>query len=93
MSRRSVVVLGVLLVAVGMVLGWFEISQFFAVDRCLDAGGSFNYTANACDFTTSHPAEVSLGEAGFRLLVSLGLVVGGVVVLVRKRDFDEGHAF
>jgi hypothetical protein len=84
MSRRAVVVLGVLLLAVGAVLGWSEVAQFFAVDRCLDAGGSFNYSAGACDFANSHPAEVSLIEVGFRLLIALALVVGGVVVVFSK---------
>lgn len=29
--------------------------EFFAVDRCLDGGGSFDYAAATCDHTENHP--------------------------------------
>ena len=30
-------------------------SEWFAVDSCLDSGGSFNYGTMECDHTTNHP--------------------------------------
>ncbi len=41
----------VVLVVAGLLLGWLgpRIRQFFAVDRCLDAGGAYNYRTNACE--------------------------------------------
>lgn len=29
--------------------------EFAAVDKCLDAGGSFDYSVGACDHQESHP--------------------------------------
>ena len=44
--------LAVLLVplAVGLAVAvvWPKIDAWLAVDRCLDAGGKYDYTANAC---------------------------------------------
>ena len=29
--------------------------EFIVVDKCLDAGGSYNYMAGECDISISHP--------------------------------------
>ena len=31
------------------------VNQFLLVDRCLDKGGSFDYTSNVCDTAGNHP--------------------------------------
>jgi hypothetical protein len=41
----------VILVAVGFLAAWLapRIQQYVAVDRCLDAGGSYNYRTKTCE--------------------------------------------
>lgn len=39
------------------VLTWPAVSEFLAVDGCLDAGGSFDYALGRCDFVTNHPSR------------------------------------
>ena len=48
-------VIGILLLAVAAYCSWLQASAFIASDACLDAGGSFNYSAAVCDFKQSHP--------------------------------------
>ena len=52
-QKRTIIVVVLFLLAVA--LAWPSISEFFAVDRCLDAGGSFNYATGLCDLTVNHP--------------------------------------
>ena len=43
-------------VVVGVIAATYYFnSQHHAVDRCLDAGGSYDYKADRCDFAASHP--------------------------------------
>jgi hypothetical protein len=44
----------VLALVVAAILLWPSISEFFAVDSCLDAGGSFDYATGRCDHTANH---------------------------------------
>jgi hypothetical protein len=53
-KNRWLVVAGILGVLAVLIAAPF-LSEFLAVDGCLDSGGSFDYTANACDDQTSHP--------------------------------------
>ncbi len=36
-----------------LVWSWPDVAQYLAVDRCLDAGGSFDYKKNLCDLPSS----------------------------------------
>ena len=47
--RRFVIWALVLLAVVGALASVKPISQFIAVDRCLDSGGRWNYEAAACE--------------------------------------------
>ena len=50
-EARIMVGFVVVLVAAGLLLGLLapRIRQYFAVDRCLDAGGSYNYRTRSCE--------------------------------------------
>ena len=51
--KSSILALGAAILTV--VLAWLFVSEFLEVDRCLDAGGSFNYASGQCDFKSNHP--------------------------------------
>lgn len=52
-SRKAKIMVGLLLsvVLLGLLAAIVapRITHFFAVDRCLDSGGSFNYNSNQCE--------------------------------------------
>ena len=84
MIARLIFVVAILLVLIGGFLLWVELDMFFAVDSCLDQGGSFNYSVAQCDFSQSHPymprqSQMFLGT--FCLLMG----VSGIVWSRRKR--------
>ena len=79
--------IGLISIVVGTVLlGIVVVSytrEFFAVDDCLDGGGSFDYAVGVCDpkvnhpyvpFTTRHPAAAPAAVTG-GALVLIGLFV------------------
>ena len=78
------------MIAAAIALAWPATSEFFAVDACLDAGGSFDSILGICDHKVSHPyvaspayVQSTFGSPWFILIgVVLGLV--GLVVFVGK---------
>jgi hypothetical protein len=48
--------LGVALMAAGILLAWSVASDDFSVDACLDAGGSYDSKWWVCDMGQTHPA-------------------------------------
>lgn len=57
-------------------------SEWLQVDRCLDSGGSFNYRAMKCDYTTNHP-YVAFSRRHVRLvLVIPHLIVISAIAIV-----------
>ena len=76
MPSRLARVVGALMLSVsGVVLGLL-IWQFFAVDSCLDSGGSFDYLWHQCDRAVSHPYPGFWRATGLPLL---GAVVAGAI--------------
>src|SRR5687767_3269265 len=65
-------------------------SEFIAVDRCLDGGGSYDYTRGTCDQQQSHP-YIPFASRYPRLVrtfqpllfVGSGLLVAGILLLRR----------
>jgi len=64
-------------------------NEFFVVDRCLDIGGSYDYSRGVCDSSRNHPyvpfssrhphlarTAVPLGTAGL-ILIIIGAAVFG----------------
>jgi drug/metabolite transporter (DMT)-like permease len=80
--------LGIALIAVGVVVALRpRLSEFLAVDRCLDEGGSYDYAQGRCDRATNHPyvpwSERSSGSAP--TLRGLVFLLGGALVLAFGR--------
>ena len=63
-------------------VGW----QFFAVDSCLDAGGSFNYVARRCDMARTHPYPGLWQAFGLPFVgAAIAGAVGVVLMISRGR--------
>ena len=64
-------------------LVWQPASIIFAVDTCLDQGGSFDYVAGACDFDRSHPyaPDARPYDANFLVAVLVGIVGAGLIAI------------
>jgi hypothetical protein len=76
MSRPLARLIGVGLLAFAGILLWQPVNDFLAVDRCLDAGGSYDYAKQVCDFNISHPIQssrVTFWEGLGIVLVGLGI--------------------
>ena len=77
----TIVGVALMLVAVGVI--WSPLATFFAVDSCLDAGGSFDYVARVCDFEQTHTYAPTNNAARFSFGVALAL--SGVAVTIAAR--------
>jgi hypothetical protein len=80
MSRRIIRFIGIALVLGAVAVAWSPLSTFFAVDSCLDAGGSFDYVKGVCDYTRSHPYLARDSTA--RISVAALLAIGGLAAIV-----------
>jgi hypothetical protein len=87
-------VLGTVLVLIGIALpapaAATYASEFIAVDRCLDGGGSYDYSRGACDQERSYPyipfaSRYPRLVRSFQplLFVGSGLLVAGILLLRR----------
>jgi hypothetical protein len=54
-------------------------AEFFAVDACLDGGGSFDYVRSVCDRVANHSYVPVFARQGFRIAGSVALVIFGVL--------------
>ena len=64
-----------ILIACGVTL-----ANMISVDRCLDAGGSFDYEADRCDMLSNHPhrpgvLQSPLTFAGGMVIAMMGLLL------------------
>jgi hypothetical protein len=57
MTRRQQRIFGIALSLVGAVALTFLFLDWTQIDRCVAAGGSYNYVERACDFTQSQPSQ------------------------------------
>lgn len=53
MARKAKRITAIALIAVAPFLTWQPLSEFLAIDSCLDSGGSFNYETHICDNAVS----------------------------------------
>lgn len=84
-GRRGPALAAVVALVLALGLVWPFASEFVAVDRCLDADGSFDYAKNTCDFAISHPYVPTWDRHRFSLLAALALAVfAGAIVMWRK---------
>ena len=77
--------LAIVLFVTAIVLAWPFAAELSAVDRCLDAGGSFDYTSGQCDFKVNHPSVGMWQRHGTFLLAGLALGVVGCALLFRRK--------
>jgi len=83
-NRNQWRLLGIALVAIGIIVTFRpRISEFLAVDSCLDEHGSYDYAQGRCDYTNNHPyvpwSERSHGNAP--ILQGLAFFLGGAVLV------------
>lgn len=71
--------------AAAFALAWPIGSELFAAERCLEAGGSYDYAAAQCDFKASHPSPGLWQRHGVTLLEALALGWVGCALLLRSK--------
>ena len=86
-SKSTILALGGSIIAV--VLAWLFVSEFFAVDRCLDAGGSFNYANGQCDFTSSHQYASFWSRYWLWVATAFAIAVAALGLLLRQRRMAQ----
>ena len=89
-SRPFRVVTGGLLLALAWILIWPLLAQFSAVDRCLDAGGSYDYINSVCDFAENHEYLAVFDRQGFRIVGFLVFSVLGILSFAIDRIERKG---
>lgn len=90
MSRTSIRLSGIALLLVTGAAAFVPLRTFLAVDSCLDAGGSFDYSKGRCDFQMSHPHESHLLSSPVTLGVgALFALAGGLLVVFSRRLASE----
>lgn len=96
-AHRVLLLLGFFLLASSAVSFWPKASQFFAVDSCLDSGGSYNYQESKCDFMQSHKPPVQLAAQSSPSLIGLVLSAAGFLCLLlslrASRSVRSNQAF
>jgi hypothetical protein len=85
MKTRIVTLVGIALMLSAVTLVLSPVATFLAVDGCLDAGGSFDYTSHECDFENSHPYSPEDNSARLRLALALALAGVAVTIVGRYR--------
>jgi multisubunit Na+/H+ antiporter MnhB subunit len=84
---RWIIALGAVFILVTPVLYYQEVR---AADRCLDAGGSYDYAGGDCDHETNHPVlPWARRNRGWMMLSGVGLgmvLIGAATSRTRPRD-------
>lgn len=62
-------------------------SESIQVDRCLDSGGSYDYSKSVCDFSVQHPFVPYMQRHPRTLpLAALGLAVAAAGIFIASRS-------
>jgi hypothetical protein len=78
-------VFAVILLLSGFLLAWPVGMELSDMDRCADAGGSFDYATGRCDFKVDHPSAGLWQRHGKGLLASIALGGLGCALLFRRK--------
>jgi hypothetical protein len=87
MGTLSIRVICILMLGIGLAFSWLGLSEFVAVDRCLDAGGRFDYLRHSCEMSDSRPYAPGLIDDPLPVIVGLvliGVSVVGLLIVHRK---------
>jgi hypothetical protein len=68
----------------GFGLAWPVAAELTAMDRCADAGGSYDQTRRQCDFKAVHPAAGIWQAHGIQLLAAFAFGQFGFILLLRR---------
>jgi hypothetical protein len=88
-----------LVIAGTITLAMPRVSEFLAVDACLDEGGSYDHVKGECDYMNNHPyppgsprRPLPAASPAGKPLVAAGalLLLGAIVVVVRDRTRTVG---
>ena len=79
----SKVLAGALLFAAATAMGQ-GIVEWLAIDACLDAGGSFDYSKAVCDLANSHAGSAAGGAWSAQLLPAAMAAVLALILLHRS---------
>jgi hypothetical protein len=82
------VLLGICLV-LSAAAAWRVVSDYLALDSCLDLGGSFDYVRSVCDIAGSHAAVSLFAWRGFFLTSAVVFAVPVVLAATRRRKAKE----
>jgi len=77
--------LAIALIAIAIALAWPFAAELSAVDRCLDAGCSFDYALGRCDFNVNHPSAGVWQRHGILLVGAFALSAIGCTLLFRRK--------
>ena len=90
MTQRALLVTGAILILIAGYLAWQPISLFFAVDGCMDRGGSFDSEAQTCDFEASHPYVAhSDSDRKHFLAAIVTSVIGVATIAIARRSRSD----
>jgi hypothetical protein len=70
---------------IGFLLAWPFATEVGDMGRCLEAGGSFDYSTGRCDFKVKHPSAGLWQRHGINLLGSIALGGLGCALLFRRK--------
>ena len=88
--RLTATRLVLLLLALVLAGSWEPAQRALRVDRCLDGGGSYDYTMERCDFERSHPgpseASAERGGVNWRRVAATMIAVGGLSLVFIWQD-------
>jgi hypothetical protein len=73
-TRRWQLVIGAAVFLLAAALALLQVVDFFQADACLDGGGSYDYSAGACDHENSHAFIAFYQTWTFWLSIVLGIV-------------------
>jgi len=74
-----------LLVVTVLVTGIPFAREAFAVDRCLDLGGSYDYSTGQCDMTVTHAYQSFAVRHPWLVVSSAASALGAAVLLFGRR--------
>jgi hypothetical protein len=69
---------------IGFGLAWPVGGELTAMDRCADAGGSYDQTRHQCDFKAVHPSAGMWQVHGVELLGAFAFGLFGFILLLRR---------
>ncbi len=84
------ITIGCLILGVSLLLAAWGITEFLAIDTCLDSGGGYDYAARRCAFDEQPLGEPNKYDILAFLLGSVLSLVGGIVIFGARGNREGG---